>query len=155
MPNALDAFRAQREAFEQMNASLKEFCALVAGARSQIDGLSLNAADLKAVLREEQAWLDKAQAVVAEVRRWREQEVRRFWFAVFWRWALACVFALVSAAVAGAGYAWATPPHAQEIERLRSKADLAEMIDRRLRDLTPAQRREFSRLMKLPEDPKR
>lgn len=66
-----------------MNATLKEFGALIAGARSQIDGLSLNAADLKAVLRDEQVWLDRAQAMVAEVRRWREQEVRRFWFAVF------------------------------------------------------------------------
>ena len=65
MPNALDAFRAQREALDQMNATLKEFCALVAGARSQIDGLSLNAADLMAVLQNEQAWLDRAQAMVA------------------------------------------------------------------------------------------
>ena len=93
--------------------------------------------------------------VAAEVRRWREQDVRRFWFAVFWRWALACAFALASAGAAGAGYAWATRPHAQEIERLRPKAELADLIDQRLGDLTPAQRREFDKLMKLPGESRR
>jgi hypothetical protein len=154
MPNALDAFRAQREAVEQLNATVKEFSALVAGARTQIDGLSLSA-DLKAMLREEQAWLDRAQTMVVEIRHWREHEVRRFWFAVFWRWTLACAFALVAAGVAGAGYAWRTRPYAQEIERLRPKAELADMIERRLDDLTPAQRREFEKLMKLPGESKR
>ena len=155
MANALDAFRAQREALDQMNATLKEFSALVAGARSQIDGLSLNAAELRAVLRDEQAWFDRVQAMVAELRRWREQELRRFWFAVVWRWALACAFAVLFAGIAGAGYAWRTRPYVAEIESLRPKAELADLIQRRLGELTPQQRREFDRLMKLSTDSER
>ena len=154
MANALDAFRAQREAVEQLNASVKELCALVAQARGQVDGLSLNA-DLKAVLQDEQAWLERARTMVAEVRHWREHEIRRFWFAVFWRWTLACGFALVAAWVAGAGYASTTRPYAQELERLRPKAELSDMIERRLNDLTPAQHREFDKLMKPSGDSKR
>jgi hypothetical protein len=154
MPNAVDTFRALREEFKQTNETLKEFFTLATAVRRQIDGLSLNA-ELRAALRDEKEWLEKAQSTVVEVRRWREQERQRFWFALFWRWMLACAFALLAAWVAGAGYARATRRYAEEIQILRPKAELADLIQRRLADLTPRQRQEFDRLMRLPADPKR
>lgn len=54
------------------------------------------------MLREEQDWLTSAQRAVSEVRSFREDEMRRFWPDVVWRCALALIFALASAAVAGA-----------------------------------------------------
>jgi hypothetical protein len=62
--------------------------------------------ELKALLQQEERWLRETERVVAEVRRLREEEMRRLRPAVVRRWALALVFALVSAAAAGASYAW-------------------------------------------------
>jgi hypothetical protein len=56
---------------------------------------------------------------VSEVRSFREQEMLRFWPGVFRRWIVALVFALASAAAAGAGYAWWTRLYAAELAALR------------------------------------
>jgi hypothetical protein len=87
MANALDAFRAQREAVDQMHARLGEVSDLLARLRVQVDGLALHQ-DLKDTLRDEQMWLARAQHTMQEVRRWREIESRRVWSPVLWRWCL-------------------------------------------------------------------
>lgn len=104
MPSALDAFRAQREAADQVHARLTEVAQLLEQLTKQVDAVACNA-ELRAVLREERDWLRQTQQLLADVRYFREQERLRFWPGVWRRWVLALVFALASAAAAGAGYA--------------------------------------------------
>jgi hypothetical protein len=100
------------------------------------------------VLREERDWLTRAQLAVSEVRSFREQDMLRFWPGVLRRWIAALVFALASAAAAAAGYAWRTKPHASELEALRSRLQFATSVEDRVLVMTPAERRQFDRLMK-------
>jgi hypothetical protein len=72
-----------------------------------------------------------------------------------WRWVLVCAFALVSVTLAGAGYAWVSQPYATENATLRSRAELADRIERRLLTMTPADRQQFERLMRLTAPPNR
>src|SRR3954470_17413300 len=118
MPNALDAFRAQREAADAVYERVQEIAGLLAQVRQEVDLLAGNP-DLRAVLRQEQTWLSQAERTVAEVRAWREREAQRFWSGVARRWALALLFALASAWSAGAGYAYVTRPYAEALGRLR------------------------------------
>jgi hypothetical protein len=147
MPNALDMFREQRDAAHEVHARLQEVAALLKQLREQVDGVAGNV-QLRTLLKDEQTWLARTQAVLAEVRRLREQEVARFWPAVWRRWVVALVFALASTAAAGAGYAWVTQPYARERNALLSRAELADVITRRLLAMTPAERRQFDVLMK-------
>jgi hypothetical protein len=57
------------------------------------------------------------------------------------------IFALASAWTAGAGYAYVVRPYANELARLRARADLVEWIQDGLITMTPSQRREFDALM--------
>jgi hypothetical protein len=150
MANALDAFRAQREAAEHVHARLNEVAVLLARLRQQVDGLALHP-ELNATLRDEQMWLTQAQRTVEQVRQWREMESGRLWLPVLWRWVLAGAFALVSAGIAGAGYAWVMEPYAAELKWLRSEASFSAFVQRRLQTMTPAELREYERLMRIPK----
>ena len=147
MPSAIDVFREQREAAEQLHGRVQEIAALLGQVRQQVTALALNE-DLRAVLREERDWLTRAQLAVSEVRSFREQDMLRFWPGVLRRWIVALVFALASAAAAGAGYAWWAKPHASELEALRSRLQFATSVEDRVLAMTPAERRQFDRLMK-------
>jgi hypothetical protein len=147
MPSAIDVFREQREAAEQLQNHLVEISALLGRLRQQVDALALNE-DLRTVLREEKDWLSRAQLAVSEVRSFREQDMLRFWPGVVRRWAIALVFALASAAAAGAGYAWWTKPYAAELEALRERTGFADFVEHRVLTMTPAERRQFEALMK-------
>ena len=70
-------------------------------------------------------------------------------------WIVALVFALGSAAAAGAGYAWVTELHAAERAALRSQVESAEFVQHRMAAMTPAERRQLDRLMRLKTVPKR
>ena len=120
MQNALDAFRAQREAADQVHARLTEVAQLLERLTKQVDAVAGNA-ELRAVLRDEKDWLYQAQQLLADVRHFREQERLRFWPGVWRRWVLAVVLSLTGAAVAGAGYAWWTEPFAVELTELRKR----------------------------------
>ena len=84
MTSALDAFREQREAVEQMQARLVEVAALLSRLREQVELLAGHK-ELRAVLQREEHWLHRAERTVAEVRAWREEETRRFWPALIRR----------------------------------------------------------------------
>ena len=150
--NALDAFKAQREAVDSLHARLTEVAGLVSKLKAQVDGLALHP-ELKEILRDEQVWVARAEALVRDVRYWREQEYHRFGLGVVWRWALACIFAFAAITLGAAGYAWETQPYAAELEKLRTHTDVADLIGRRLQEMTPEERLEFNRLMKLTEKP--
>jgi len=154
MPSAIDVFREQREAAEQLHEQLVELSALLGRVRQQVNALALNE-DLRTVLREEQEWLTRAQLAVSEVRSVREQDMLRFWPGVFRRWIVALVFAVVSAAASGAGYAWATKPYADELAALRSRVGFADFAEHRVLVMTPAERRQFDTLMKWNPQPRR
>jgi hypothetical protein len=153
MENALDTFRAQREAADQVHSRLTEVALLVEQLTRQVDAVAGNA-DLRAVLYDERDWLREAQHLLVDVRRFREQERLRFWPGVWRRWALAVVFALASTAAAGAGYASWTEAYVVELEGLRERAQLADSIAARMATMTPAERRQMDRLLGLKQSTK-
>jgi hypothetical protein len=153
MANALDIFREQRVAAGQVYAALKETSELVRGLQSQVNALT-RIDELKALLLQEDHWLQETERVVAEARRLRDDEIRRLRPAMIRRWALALVFALASAAATGAGYAWWTRPYQAEVEALRSRLDLVEFVEHRALTMSPAERRQFDALMKWNISPK-
>lgn len=144
MQNALDTFRAQREAADQVHARLTEVAQLLEQLTRQVDAVTGNA-DLRVVLRDEQTWLRQAKELLADVRYFREQERLRFWPGVWRRWVIALLFALASAAAAGAGYAWWTGPYAGEMARLGDRAEFADVLTARRAALTPSDREEFDK----------
>jgi hypothetical protein len=78
MSSAIDVFREQREAADQVHARLTEISVLLDQLRHQINALAIND-ELRAVLRHEQSWLERAQVVLSQVRSFREQDALRFW----------------------------------------------------------------------------
>ena len=64
------------------------------------------------------------------------------------RWAIALVFALVSAMAAGVGYGWVTEPYAAELATLRSHAEFAGFVEHRIMTMTAAERRQLDALMR-------
>jgi hypothetical protein len=147
MESALETFRAQREAADQVHARVTEVAQLLEGLTKQVDAIAGNA-ELRAVLRDEHDWLRQAQRLLADVRHLREQERLRFWPGVWRRWVLAVLLALASAAAAGTGYArWTDEPHSSEVAALRRQAELADAIVVRVEAMTPAERRQFERLI--------
>jgi hypothetical protein len=154
MPSAIDVFREQREAAEQLHTCVQEISTLLDHVRQQVNVLALND-DLRNMLRQEQDWLTRAQLAVSEVRSFREQDMLRFWPGVIRRWAVALVFAVASAAAAGAGYVWWTKPYAAELAALRSRLEFASFVEHRVITMTPTERRQFDSLMKLQISPTR
>jgi hypothetical protein len=60
MTSAIDVFREQREAADQVQERLTEISQLVGQLNRQVNALAMNE-DLRKVLREEQDWLRSAQ----------------------------------------------------------------------------------------------
>jgi len=145
MPNAIDAFRAQREAAEAVYERLQELSVVLAAVRREVDAVAGNA-EFRAVLQREEAWLTQASRTITEVREWRELEARQFLPGVARRWALALVFALASAWIADAGYAYVAKPHEDELRDLRARAAFVDSIEDRVITMTPAERRKFDEL---------
>ena len=73
--------------------------------------------------------------------------MRRFWPAVWRRWAVAVVFALAGAAAFGGGYVWASQPYQGELASLRSRVELLDFVAQRIITMTPNERRQFDALM--------
>jgi hypothetical protein len=74
MQSALDAFRAQREAADQVHARLTEVAQLLNQLTKQVDAVAGNA-DLRAILRDERDLLHQAQILLVDVRHFRELRV--------------------------------------------------------------------------------
>ena len=147
MANALDTFREQRAAAGEVYAALRETSELVRGLQSQVNALT-RIDELRTLLQQEERWLHEAQRVVTELRRLRDEELRRLRPAMIRRWALAVAFSLASAAAAGAGYARATHPYQAELADLRSRMDFAAHVEHRALTMTAAERRQFDVLMR-------
>lgn len=147
MSNALDAFRAQREAVEEIRARLAEVAALLGSLDAQARALANNEA-LRTLLQEEQAWLRSAESLISTMRQQREWEVHRLWPAVWRRWAAAVALAALTAFAGGVGYVWAIHPFERELEDLRTRVALMDSIAERVVTMTPAERRQFDTLMK-------
>ena len=145
MANALDAFKAQREAAVAVHAELSEASSLLRQLRAQVDGL---VPEIKGLMRDQQRWLAKTQEAVLEVRQWHERDEPRLLRGVFWRWTVAAAFALAAAGLAGAGYASITKPWVAELQQLRSRAALSDLVEMRLQNMTSEERRQFESLMR-------
>jgi hypothetical protein len=133
---------------------LTEVADLLRDVRKQAAALAHDES-LRRLLNEEQTWLLRMEATVDKVRYLCEFEAHRFWPAVLKRWAVALIFALASAAAAGAGYVAATRPYEAELVALRGRVELLDAIAQRLITMTPAERRQFDALMKWDIVPKR
>ena len=146
MSNALDLFRAQQAAVEQLLERVQELSGRIGQVQAQVDALTHDS-DLRAVLQDERQWLERARQVIDETRRWREQEARRYLPALANRWIAALGFALVSAYVVGLGYGRVAKPFAVELGALRPRAELGLLVEHRMATMTPAERRQFDALM--------
>jgi hypothetical protein len=153
MSSALDIFRAQREAVDQVHSRLTEVGELLRGLRAQADAIAQDQA-LRQVLRDEEHWLESARRTIAEVRALREDDMHRFWPAVWRRWAVALLFALASAGAFGAGYVWASRPYEAELDSLRTRVELLDVVAQRVITMTPAERRQFDSMMKWTASPR-
>ena len=147
MSNALDMFREQLEAARQVHAQLVEVAALLEQLQARVAGIA-NDRDLREVLRVERTWLESAQRTVADARQWREEERRRYWPGVAYRWITALAFALLSAVAVRSGYAWIAKPFAAELEAIRPQAELGLFLEHRMSTMTRTERRELDALMK-------
>ena len=78
MPNALDMFRAQRDAAEAVQRTLHETTAVLIALRQEVDRL-VGDERLRCLVRDERALLDRADAFLHQVRWFREREIARFW----------------------------------------------------------------------------
>jgi hypothetical protein len=154
MPNAIDVFREQREAADQVHGRLTDISSLLSQLRQEVKALASNE-ELRTVLQQEENWLQRAPLAVCEVRSFREHDIRRFWPGVVRRWVVALAFALASAVAAGAGYAWVTKPYATELAAGRSRMEFADLVQHRIGSMTPAERRQFEALMRLSTAPRR
>ena len=126
-PNALDTFRAQREAVDQVHSRLAEVAELLRGLLGQADAIAKDQA-LRQVLRDEERWFESARGTIAEVRALREDEMRRFWPAMWRRWVVAMAFALLSLVGFGAGHVWAARPHEAELATLRVRVERLDVV---------------------------
>jgi hypothetical protein len=147
MGSALEAFQAQEDLAERLHTEVLEIGAAMQRLRSEMDVLGRHDV-LRRTLNEEQVWLRQAERAVAEVRVWREQDLREYWPGVWRRWAAAVCLALMSCAAAGAGYVWALRPYETELASLRERTEVMDRIAARLLEMTPAERRQFDALMK-------
>ena len=147
MSSALKAFRAQRDEAEQIHARLTQVVELLRAIRTEANVLAHDDS-LRKLLQEEQAWMVRTKDLVSEVRHFRETEARRFWPAVWRRWAIAVVFALAAAAAFGAGHVWAIRPYEVELSSLRFRVEILDSIAARILTMTPVERRQFDVLMK-------
>jgi hypothetical protein len=146
MSSALDMFREQQEAARQVHAQLVVVSALLGQLQAQAAGIASDR-NLREVLREERTWLEAAQRTIADARRWREEEQRRYWPGVAYRWITALAFALLSAVAVGTGYAWIAKPYAAELDALRPRAELGLLLEERMNTMTPAEQRQLDTLM--------
>jgi hypothetical protein len=154
MSSALDAFRSQREAADEVHARLTEVATLLRGIRDETPAPAKIEA-LRKLLQDEQTWLVRAEHTIASIRRHREWEVQRFWPAVWRRWAVAAAFVILTAAATGAGYAWIARPYETELATLRARIEPLDAVARRVLVMTPTERRQFDVLMKWDAPPKR
>lgn len=147
MSSALETFRAQREAAEQVNARLKEVTELLRMTTNQMQTLAGDA-EFRKLLSEEQAWLARSTQMVSEMRRLREFEMTQFWPWVWRRCAMVVMLSATTAFGGGAGYVWAMRPYAAELAAAREQSAWAASFAERVLKMTPAERRQFDALMK-------
>ena len=144
---ALDEFRAQRDAVEDVRTRLDLVARLLAQLRDETDAL-VRDERLARLFENERACLAKAQELIAQVRYWRESEINRLWPAVWRRWALAMALTFVTALIGGVGYGWSNRTQHAEIERLRQRHEFMDAMAERFLEMTPAERQQFEALMR-------
>jgi hypothetical protein len=131
MPSALEEFRAQREAADAVLARLGEVTRMLDDLRAQANALVQDKA-LRDFLQAEREWLSQTTRTLADVRTFREDEMRRFWPAMWRRWVVAVVFALASAFAFGSGYVFASRPYETELAQLRSRVEVMDYVAARV-----------------------
>ncbi len=154
MGSAIDEFRAQREAVQDVRNRLAEVADLLRSLGEQATAFARNE-EFRKLLSEEETWLRRAEDVIRAGRYARECELQHFWPGVWRRWAVAAAFALSSVFTASAGYLWATQPYRAEVARLREAADVGDAVARRVLRMTPVERKEFDAIVKLDVSPRR
>jgi hypothetical protein len=147
MGNALDVFRAQQQAVDDLHSRLTEVAALLSDLKKEVAVLGVSD-DLKHTLEAEHAWLARLHDLLGDVQSWRGCEFRRMRRTMLWQWGLVITFALAASAASGAGFLWASQPYASELASLRSEAKFAEFVERRVAQMTALERQQFERLMR-------
>jgi len=120
MSSAIDVFREQREAADQVHARLTEISTTLDRVRHQVYAL-VKDDELRAVLRQEESWLERARLVVSDIRSFASRTRCDSGPASSGAGSSRCCSRWGPAAVAGASYGWATKPYAAEVDALRAR----------------------------------
>jgi len=144
---ALDEFRAQREAADEVRARLSELTKLLGEIRTKTDTL-VRDDRLARLLEEERQWLRRAETVVEKAQAFRQWEGERFWPAVWRRWFVAVGLVCATGFFAAAGCVWVSRGHQQELEALRQKHQVLDAIADRVLEMSPTERQQFDALMR-------
>jgi len=152
MSSALEAFRAQREAVEELQARVRDLTSLLESVKDRAEALA-SSSQFRQLLQDEAKSLARAEDTVRAVRDLREDEMRRYWPGVWRRWVVAVAFALASVAALGGGHVWAARPYEAELVSLRRRVELLDFVGQRVIRMTPTERRQFDVLMKWNTSP--
>lgn len=147
MASALEAFRAQRRAVDDLRSQLLEVAGLLKSLQGQVSAITRDG-ELAALVRGERRWRLRLEDAMTQARRFRELEAQRFWPAALRRWMVACAFSLATSAALGVGYVWAAQPYVDEMEALRRRAEQFDFVTERVIEMSPAERRQFEALMR-------
>lgn len=153
MGGVLDEFRAQRDAVEDVRVRLGEVAGLLTALSAQARALTQDTA-LRALVKDEQAWLARSEALVRQVAQFREAEARGFWPATWRRWAMAMALVVAAALAAGAGYVWAARPYEAALADLRDRAAFGDAVAARVVQMTPDEQKRMDALMRWTEPKK-
>lgn len=147
MSSSLDAFRQQRELLMALHEDAKQLNAAVASIRADLDALARHDA-LRDTLHHQQRWLQRAEAAMKTAQDWQRASARTLWPHLALRWLALALFALTAVVLSTATYAWATRPYADEVALLRARLMFVEQMERRMFQMSPAERRQFDTLLR-------
>ncbi len=156
MANALDEFRAQREAAERLYARLKETSALLQSIQTDVAGLADHKALRESASTSSRPGLERAphalSATSAHFAKTRYAgSGRRCGNAGSWRRR-----SRVPPFAFGSGYMWASRPYQKaELTSLRSGVELLDFVAQRVLTMSPEEYRQSEALMKWKTAPKR
>lgn len=147
MSSSFEMFRQQRELLAALNQEAQNLSAAIARVRSDLEAIAQHDA-LRDTLIQEQRWLQRTEAAMHAAQEWQRATARHVWPQLIWRWAALATFALAATALSVSIYASVTKPYADEVAYLRARLAFVEQLERRMLQMSPAERRAFDALLK-------
>ena len=147
MSSSFEMFRQQRELLAALNQEAMHLSSAIERVRADLKAIAQHEA-LRDTLIQEQRWVQRTEAAVHAAQEWQRATARHVWPHMVWRWAALTTLALAATLLSVGIYAWVTKPYADEVAYLRARLAFVEQLERRMLQMTPAERRTFDALLK-------